>query len=184
MKGEQSPPPITVRTHFRLGLHVKSHSPTMCFGGLEKNSLFWHGAVRLCHWRGERGRKKTNPCSYKCGAPLETTLLVKKKNATRLTLDCSSNTFGLISAARKAEGFAEDRVCWRVYVAGELIKTEGIHQTFAPDFCARIANAFLTICKTCLIEIHFAQPIIISFYVPWMVCWQFQRHRSLLKNVG
>lgn len=114
VKGELSPPPTTVHTHFRLGLHVKSHSPRMCFGGgLEKNSLFWHGAVRWCHGRDGGG---ANPYSYKCGAPPETTLLVKKKkknntNATRLTLDCSSNTLALISAARKAEGFAEDLVC-------------------------------------------------------------------------
>lgn len=54
VKGEENPPPITVRTYFRLGLHVKSHSPSVVvvvvvLGVVERNSLFWHGAVGLCH---------------------------------------------------------------------------------------------------------------------------------------
>jgi len=41
VKGEESPPPTTVRTHFRLGLHVKSHSPGVVGGGEEFIVLAW-----------------------------------------------------------------------------------------------------------------------------------------------
>lgn len=56
VKGEENPPPTTVRTHFRLGLHVKSHSPGT-FGGWRRIHCFGMGQW-VCAIK--------NRCSYKC----------------------------------------------------------------------------------------------------------------------
>lgn len=56
VKGEESPPPTTVRTHFRLGLHVKSHSPGVVGGGEEFIVLAWGNGFCVIK----------SLCSYKC----------------------------------------------------------------------------------------------------------------------
>lgn len=48
VKGEESPPPTTVRAYFRLGLQLKI-TFSRGSGGWSGIHCFWHGAVGLCH---------------------------------------------------------------------------------------------------------------------------------------
>lgn len=108
VKGEESPPPTTVGTHFRLGLHVKSHSPGGWWG-VERNSLFWHGAAGLCH-------KKS--MLLQVTAPPWPSVSIKL-NAKQMTRSCRNKTFGLCLKACLYQN---------IFMAGWLIKMYEIHQ--------------------------------------------------------
>lgn len=100
------------------------------WGERRRNTLFWHGAVRLCH-RGKGGKKKTNP---QARAPSETKRGKRKRQ--RNTTD-----FGLqqqhVHPDERCKGsgwdFAEDRVCAQgfIWAARSLKGGMGLSNAFA-----------------------------------------------------